>query len=172
MNCLTTELMPNNGIGAVSLVGQHELERKPLQQCSPLGTIDLIPSCYQESNRHTMFIYRCVKLGVNTSFGPPCILCPARNSHAILVNLDMTGINHNPFKIWAASEKFCQSGPKAGFGKSAKSHKNTIPVSIVWRKITQGAPERISHRTALKKRLLSPQGGHACHRCQGIRVQF
>ena len=56
----------------------------------------------------------------------------------MLVNLDMTSIDHNPFKIWAVNEQFCQPGPKAGLGKSAKSHKNTVPVSIVWRKITPG----------------------------------
>ena len=56
----------------------------------------------------------------------------------MLVNLDMTGIEHKPFKIWAANEQFCQPGPKAGLGKAAKSHKNTVPVSIVWRKITPG----------------------------------
>ena len=75
-----------------------------------------------------MCIYCYMKLGVDTSFGPPCILCSPRSSHAMLVNLEMTGIDHNPFKIWAGSEQFCKPGPKAGFGKSAKSHKNTIPV--------------------------------------------
>ena len=46
----------------------------------------------------------------------------------MLVNLDMTGIDHDPFKIWAVSEHCCLPSPKAGLGKSAKSHKNTVPV--------------------------------------------
>ena len=76
-----------------SLVGHHELRGTPSNSAVAWVQSVWFPAVIKNLTGNTMCIYRCVKLDVYTSFGPPCILCPSRSSYAMLVNFD----------IWLAS---------------------------------------------------------------------
>ena len=87
-----------------------------------------------------MRVYRYVYLGIYTSFGSPCILGSPRCTHAMLMHFDVAGIDHDPLQVRAISEVCSQVFPKACFCKPSESHKNAVPIPIIWREISPRRP--------------------------------
>ena len=98
-----------------------------------------------------MRIYSYVYLGVYASFGSPRIPGSPRCTHAMLVYLDVAGVEHDPFHVWAVRKVCGQLFPKACFCKPSESDENTVPVPIIWGEISPRRTRTHDPRNSVEK---------------------
>ena len=70
----------------------------------------------------------------------------------------MTGVNHQPLKVWVVGNRFQQLLPGAIVPPAGIAAMGVLPVAVVRGKSRQGAPVRKIQNTALRKRRLSWAG--------------
>ena len=118
-----------------------------LQACVQSATL---PAVTEYSDRHTgASTARCI-LELSTFCAAHILIAPSRTC-GVWMHFNMACICHQPFKVRICDKNFEQHLPFTLIFPAAKPAMGVFTISIVWRKVSPGAPVRKIRNTALKR---------------------
>ena len=134
----------------------HTPIRQQILRCNPVNQL-----LRRRAIRHRPRRYRHPTPGAaccSASFGAPNGLITAHRARAVLIHLDMTGINHQPLKARVIGHRSQQFAPPVVLPPTPIAACGGVPVSVVRGQVAQGAPVLRLQNTVLMKWRLSSAG--------------